>query len=454
MGDDLAVAGVEVERGVELQLDDRGVGAHGGVGHGETEHARDIRPARAAALAVDELHAVAAKDGGGAHGVADAFHGDLSLRAVELEKIERAPVGGERAGSVEMSVGQAGDGVVDRLAVRAQPGADFAQDAGLFVENGAVAERGDVEEEVAPHAGALDEHAEELGGGFVGRVGGHGPTAVHGEAEFPGAGGGVGGDALLGGGVVAVFAHAAVEDDAGTPGAELVAKFAEAPLPGGAFPVAVEPEQVGRVAFAEFAELQAVEAEEVFPAGGVFGLVDRVAVFGPGVGEVGAGAVGIEDGRVVGVGPVEVRVVEAGVEAAGAHGCAERTDEVAGGGGVAHHGVVFGGVPEGHAVVVFGGEHGVARAGLDEEFGPLGGIVAAGEEGVALRHVEIEREGVGGVLAAGAVVDEGPGLGVLADGVDAPVDENAEFGVAEPGHVGSGVGHGKGGRVGRVVERK
>ena len=108
----------------------------------------------------------------------------------------------------------------------------------------------------------------------------------------------------------------------------MLAQFGEAPLQGRALPVSVEPKQVGRITFTQLAQLQAMEAEEVFPARG---------------------------------------------------------------------------------------------------------IVATGEICLALREVEFELQGVRGVLARGAVVVEGPRLGVLADGLDAPMEKDAKTRVGEPG---------------------
>ena len=84
LADDLAVAGVEVEGGIELQFDDGDVGADGRIGQGEPEHAGDVGPTSAAADAPGEMGAVAAEHGGGADGVADALDSDLALGTVDL----------------------------------------------------------------------------------------------------------------------------------------------------------------------------------------------------------------------------------------------------------------------------------------------------------------------------------------------------------------------------------
>ena len=64
---------------------------------------------------------------------------------------------------------------------------------------------------------------------------------------------------MVGGRVVAVWSDAA-DDEARTPSAEWFIEVLEIPLLRIAFPVTVEPPQIGRITFAKFAELKAVES--------------------------------------------------------------------------------------------------------------------------------------------------------------------------------------------------
>ena len=172
----------------------------------------------------------------------------------------------------------------------------------------------------------------------------------------------------------------------------------------------------------------------------------EVAVLGL-VPVVGGGVVvGAEDGGAAGRGPVlGLGVVEAELEALLAALFGELAEGVAleGGGGDDVEGVGFG-VEHGEAVVVLGGDDDVLHAGGfgegDDVVGGEGGGVEAGGEGFVVG------DGDGGVvhdpLADAGDVLAVPGAG--GDGVEAPVDEHAEAGLAPPFHAGVALGGGFG----------
>ncbi len=125
---------------------------------------------------------------------------------------------------------------------------------------------------------------------------------------------------------------------------------------------------------------------------------------------------------VVGVVPIGDGVVEAEGDAAGVAGVGEHGDDVALVRGVHHVEVGLLGVPEAEAVVVLGGEADVFHAGVLEDVEP--GV------GVAFGGVELVDKGL--VLGAG---DAAAPLFLLVpgvDGVEAPVDEEAEALLEEP----------------------
>ena len=98
------------------------------------------------------------------------------------------------------------------------------------------------------------------------------PRIVDRHAEFPRLIRCVNGHSLFRGGVVAVAAHAAVEDDFRAEIFEEAAHLCKVPLRRGAFPIAVEPEQVGMEATAKLLKLGAVELEKTRPGAGILGL--------------------------------------------------------------------------------------------------------------------------------------------------------------------------------------
>ncbi len=95
------------------------------------------------------------------------------------------------------------------------------------------------------------------------------------------------------------------------------------------------------------------------------------------------------------------------------------------------------GVPHGEAVVMLGDGDDVLCAGGFEERGPLVGVVLGdGEEGDEVLVAELVRRAVvlGVPLHVGGVhVLDVPLVDARRDGVEAPVDEDAELGRVEPG---------------------
>ena len=309
--------------------------------------------------------------------------------------------------------------------------------------DGAVGERCDVEQQIAAHAGALRQHANQLLGALVGRFGGGTPQPVHGDAELPPALGRRHRLTLLGGEVVAVFPEPVVQDHPRPPSAQLRHQLVEAPLLYSPLPIAIEPQQIRREVGTQLLQLQAVEAQETLPALGRILSAHGIAETHSGIGGISEKgwrlAIGFEDRGVVGMAPVQVRVVEAGFEAASAQRRAEGSHQITTGRGVAHRRQALGGVPQRHSVMVLGGQHRIARPGLSEKRGPRVWIVFAGIEDMTLGHVVIVTDKVAWITVASGgvtVLEERPGGIVLAHRPDAPVDENSEAGAGEPGEIG------------------
>ena len=92
--------------------------------------------------------------------------------------------------------------------------------------------------------------------------------------------------------------------------------------------------------------------------------------------------------RVVGVRPIEVAEIKANLESLLAKRGAERTDQVPSRGSRLDHAqVILRRVPERHAVVMFRGEYGIARAGRMKEARPGFRIVFRRGKAVPLGHV-------------------------------------------------------------------
>jgi hypothetical protein len=134
-----------------------------------------------------------------------------------------------------------------------------------------------------------------------------------------------------------------------------------------------------------------------------------------------AGEVGV-----VGIRPVDERVVQAHLEVLVPKRFDVRRDEIASRRGSVHY-VEVGrlAVPQCHAVVMLGRQHRVAGSGAVDQFGPAPRLVALGRESVQLLHV---------VRVGDVSVVERPGLADAVDRVDPPVDEDAQLGLVEPAH--------------------
>jgi hypothetical protein len=127
---------------------------------------------------------------------------------------------------------------------------------------------------------------------------------------------------------------------------------------------------------------------------------------------------------VVGVRPVEVRVVNAHLQSAAAQRVAVGADQVAPG-RRALDGVelILLRRPERKAIMVLGRQYGVLSPGRGEEFRPGIRIVPLGRERAGLRHVLVVRH-----LPA----EERPAFAPITGRVNAPVNENPKLRVGEP----------------------
>lgn len=336
--------------------------------------------------------------------------------------------GGEGSGR---SVEDGGVGSVDGFAVDLHPLAYIVQTVDLGLRHDAFGVGADVEEVVAALAGDIDEVADEgLRGLEVGVEGFVSPGVVDGHAGFPiAAGVALGGDVLLGGFGVALVgsAETIVPDEVGVFVEEL--DDLGGALGGHHLGGCVEPDDdgVALVVFEELFDLGDGLFVEVIIEGAVLGFIPvsglLVVISANGCGASGGGPV------------LRLRVVEAELDALLAALLGEFLDgiSVEGCGGDDIEGVDLG-VEHGEAIVVLGGDDDVLHAG------------ALGE-----RH-DVVRGEAGGIelLCEALVVGDGNGevvhdpfadvSGALAvplsggDGVEAPVDEHAESGIAPPGH--------------------
>ncbi len=344
-------------------------------------------------------------------------------------------------------------GVVDGFAVDLEPLAHLLETLDFGRGDDAVRVGADVEEIVAAFAGDIDKVAEKGFSGLeVGVEGLVAPGVVDGHAGLPVAiGEALRRDELLGGFGVAFVgaAETIVPDEVGVFVEELDDL-------GGAFgghglAGSVEPDDDGvlLVVFEELFNLRDGFFVQVVIEAAV---LCRVPVAGVGV------MVAADSGRSAGGGPVlRLRVVEAEFDALFAALFGEFFEGVAfeRGGGDDVEGVDLG-VEHGEAVVVLRGDDDVLHAGGLGEGDDVVGAEA--------RWVELGREGLvvgdrDGEVVHDPLADVGGALAVpLAggDGVEAPVDEHAEAGLAPPLHAGVALGGGFGvldGRDGMVDGR-
>ena len=92
--------------------------------------------------------------------------------------------------------------------------ADLVEELVGLVVPGAVGAGGNVQKEIAAFGDDIDEHVDDLAGGFISGVGYPGPAAAGDDAGFPGIGEQFVGDAVFGGEVILVGAgDGAIDDD-------------------------------------------------------------------------------------------------------------------------------------------------------------------------------------------------------------------------------------------------
>ena len=303
--------------------------------------------------------------------------------------------------------------VVDSLLVLLGPSAKFFEDSHLLGRDGSVFLGTDIEQQIATHAQTVYEGTEQdIGRLVVGIDILESPRVVHGHTQLPVlVGRTYHGHTLFRRSVVAVALDARVDDGLGIGGAQQIDDTFRVPSLGRLLPVAVEPIEIGLKLRIELLELCHVKVYELLPAGWVV-LIARL----------GTRHVGI-----VGMRPVEQRIVETELEPVAAHLFDKGGDEVTPGrctlGGAQTASL---GVPQRHTIVVLGGDDRVARATLLDQVYPCLGVVIGGSKSLALRHILV----VGQIL-----VKERPALRHAIDGIDTPVDEDTQLGIGKPLHV-------------------
>ena len=357
---------------------------------------------------------------------------------VERRALDRA------AAEERQALEDAGRRAVDGLAVGLQPGAHLPEPGDELGLDPAVGLGADVEQEIAALADDLDELADELGRAVELRLVAVVAPAVpvHGVAGLPEAGRAVGiadargRDVVLGRAEIAEAGLAPPEpvvDEERRLHLEQHLADGEGPLLlVRVLPLAVEPEH-GRVVLRH--QLLELVRGEVHVAAEVGALGRPVLLPGPA-------------GQVIGMVPVHDRVVEPERDAGLLHRDRERAEDILAVLGVHDVVVGVGAVEDGEAVVVLRSDDDVLDARLLGQRGPFVGIEVDRIEIVGVVLVLLERD-----------LEELAGPLLAADhGVDAPVDEQAELGLAEPlqavGTLGLGRSGGRRGRAARPRARR
>ncbi|OPZ73917.1 MAG: hypothetical protein BWY79_02194 [Actinobacteria bacterium ADurb.Bin444] len=236
--------------------------------------------------------------------------------------------------------------------------------------------------------------------------------AGHGDAGFPQQRVAVlvehagGRDALLGGRQVLLGEGPIVDEDVGVELAGHGVGLAGRVGIGGVHPPAVIPQHEG-VALDDLLDLGLHVLDEARE----LGVTLRAALLLP-----------LEPGQVVGVVPVHDREVVAGPDARLLEGLVVHRQHVLAVGRVGDLVVGGLGVPHAEAVVVLGGEDGVLDAGLLRQRRPFVRVV--------LHRVELGGQLL--VLLLRDLADVADPLTLAEQGVDTPVDEQAELDVLEP----------------------
>lgn len=336
--------------------------------------------------------------------------------------------GGEGSGG---SVEDCGAGSVDSLAVDLHPFAHVVKAVNLGLRDNAFGVGADVEEIVASFGGNVDEVADEgLRRLEVGVEGFVSPGVVDGHAGLPVAAGvALGGDVLLGGFSVTLVGSTEpiVPDEVGVLVEELD-DFSGA-LGGHGLGGGVEPDDDGVVLVVgqELFDLGDGLLVEVVVKGAILGFIPvaglLIVIAADGCGSSGGGPV------------LRLGVVEAELDSLLAALLGELLEGIAmeGSGGDDVEGIDLG-VEHGEAVVMLGGNDDVLHAGSLGE----GNDVMRGEAGGVELLCEAFVVGDGdGEIVHDPLTDVGGALTVplaCGDGVEAPVDEHAEAGLAPPGH--------------------
>ena len=378
--------------------------------------------------------------------------GDLAAQAGDIElavsrpfedvKEQCATVSAQALGAaapVEFEEG-AGGGAINRLAIFAHPRTDGLHplDAGSW--DLAFRRGPEVEKEISTLADAIDEGLDEFGGGFpilvVALVA---PSLVHGHAGLPIAAGETGGrNELLGGlGITwKIAAEAVVGDQSGAQRDQFgqrAGAFGGHPCRG------VPPQDVRLVAEQDFARLGHCDVAEKIIEIPIMGGIPTFALL-----HFRLGSTGVHP--VLGLGKVET---EADVPLADGGG-KRRKQIAAGWGGIRSVPIGDGRGVKREAVVMFRGDDRVARAGLLDQLRQGFGIVFRSGEFLGIstvfghRDAGAQHDPLADARNLLAIVDAGR------DGINAPVDENAELRLTPPRHAFvalcggfGGIGHSK-----------
>ena len=302
---------------------------------------------------------------------AHAADGDGLLGPHERVDVDR--VAATRRGAVALPRLEARRRPDDALAVARHPRLDLGEAFDDLRLEAAVAARPDVEQQIAALPGDLAERVDEPARRLPVRVGRVvAPAIVDRQARLPAPPRRLRRHELLRRLVVAEAGEAVVDQDVGLQRADHLGQLFRAPLLRRALPAAIEPDHVDlAVVRQQLADLREHEVDEARPA-----LGRRLTPLAEDV-----GLVGLSEGRVVGMVPIDERVVDARVEAFGSHRVEEVAHDVAAVGRALDGVVRLLRVVHRVAVVVLRREDGVLHAEAFRRASQLAGVPRGRIEG-------------------------------------------------------------------------